>query len=235
MIGVVVASKLAVIREGMKRILMPHEDIKVVGEINLAEEIRPPPLWSLAQIMVVVHSSAAACDDHLHWLRRECPSLQLIVVAPSPSLAQVQSALQLGARGLLHSACAVGQLPAAIRAVSAGRLYLNKEISRLIAVDVQELGKDHSHRALTQRELEIFTKLASGRKVSEIAAELAISVKTVSTHKSRIMEKMGIGSFSELIQYAINHRLLETEDGIEGKQLDGAPAETVFRYANEKR
>lgn len=230
MIGVVVASRLAVIREGMKRILEPHEDIAIVGEVSRAEEVSSVGSWAQAQVMIVVHSSAVLWEEHLQQARDACPSLQLIVVARSPTLPQVQAAFRLGARGLLHSGCAVGHLPEAIRAVSAGRVYMNKETASLIATDVQDLNKDHTHHSLTQRELEIFKKLASGAKVSEIAGELEISVKTVSTHKARIMEKMGLGSTSELIHYAIIHHLRDSAaTACSSSSVDGQPVRSTFR------
>jgi DNA-binding NarL/FixJ family response regulator len=87
---------------------------------------------------------------------------------------------------------------------------MHEEVGRLVAADFGDIGKDYTHRSLSQREFEIFKHLAAGQKVSEIASELGISIKTVSTHKSRLMEKMGMHSHSQLIQYAVANSLFDT-------------------------
>jgi DNA-binding NarL/FixJ family response regulator len=77
----------------------------------------------------------------------------------------------------------------------------------MLVADLDEIKKDHTHKSLTHREMDIFLRLAAGKKISDIAAELGISAKTVSTHKARVMEKMGMSSSSQLIQYAIVNSL----------------------------
>lgn len=203
MISVVLASRLAVIREGMKRILLPQDDIDVVGEVSRAQEVVVNEETSQAEIVVVAHPSIPDGEDYLRFLQRECPSLRVIVVTRSPTVSHVVSALRNGARGLLSARCSAAHLPAAIRAVSAGNIYMHEEVSRLVAQDLGDIDRDHSHRSLTQRELEIFVKLASGMNGTAIARELGISAKTVSTHKTRMMDKMGIRSMSQLVQYAV--------------------------------
>lgn len=209
MISVVLASGMMVVREGMKRILLSHHDIEVVAEVKHPSELAATAQLPLEAVMVVAHLTSSSGQDALLSLQKLCPTLRVIVVTRTPTMQQILSALRLGVRGLLDASCAANHLPTAIRAVSSGRIYMHEDVSRIVANDLDEVGKDHSHRALTQRELEIFLKLASGKKVSEIAAELNISVKTVSTHKVRMMEKMGMTSFSQLVQYAIAHRLFE--------------------------
>lgn len=214
MISVVLASRLTIIREGMKRILLQQEDIKVIAEVRHTREVLAQEGIGDADVVVVAHPSISGGNDYLAYLQQECPSLRVIVVARSPTLPQVLAELRMGVRGLLNASCAVGHLPAAIRAVSAGKIYLHEEISRIVAADLTEVWKDHTHKSLTPRELEIFMRLAVGCKVSEIAAELAISVKTVSTHKARLMEKMGIISTSQLIQYAIVNKMFDADVSI---------------------
>ena len=89
---------------------------------------------------------------------------------------------------------------------------MHEEVGRLVAADLNELGKDYTHRSLTRREFDIFKRLAAGEKVSEIAMQLGISVKTVSTHKSRLMQKMDIHSYSQLVQYAVANSLFDTPE-----------------------
>lgn len=207
MISVVLASRLAVIREGMKRILLQQEDIDIVGEVARAQEMVINERMLQADIVVVAHPSNIDGEEYLCFLRRECPSLRIIIIARVPTALQVFSALRNGARGLLSTRCSVTHLPAAIRSVSAGNVYMHEDVSCLVAQNLGTLDRDHTHHALTQREFEVFLKLAGGERVTEIGRALGISAKTVSTHKTRIMEKMGMRSMSQLVQYAIVNRL----------------------------
>lgn len=220
-IHVVLASSLTVLREGMKRILHPQYDIRVMAEVSHASEILSNENLLMADVLVVIaHPTNMGGTDCLERLRKANPSLKLIIIARSPSLHQILNMLRGGVRGLLDAGCAANQLPAAIRAVSSGRLYMHEEVGRLVAADLGEVSKDFTHRSLTQREFEIFEHLAVGDKVSEIATRLGISIKTVSTHKSRLMEKMGIRSHSQLIQYAVANGLF---NGLADRRIDKDP------------
>jgi DNA-binding NarL/FixJ family response regulator len=206
-INTVLVSRLVVIREGMKRILLPYEDIRILAEVGQPADILADRNMPCGAVLVVAYPEAVVGSDDLVQLRRRCPDMAMVVVVRSPTLIQVLSALRMGVRGLLHASCAASHLPAAIRAVASGKVYMAEDVSNLILADLGAASKDHTHTALTQRELEIFMRLAAGRKMSEIAVELRISIKTVSTHKTRMMDKMGMTSSSQLIQYAIVNSL----------------------------
>lgn len=210
-ITVVLVSGLSILREGMKRILLQQDDIEVVAEVSHVHEVPCNEALRLADVVVVVvNPTSSEGNDYLLSLRRENPSLRIIIITRSPTLHQILSILRAGVRGLLNASCAANHLPCAIRAVSSGKLYLQEEVSRLIATDLGELGRDHTHTALTPRELEVFMKLAAGHKVSEIGLALGINIKTVSTHKARLMEKMGFTTSSQIIQYAIVNDMFDT-------------------------
>ena len=210
-ITVVLASRLTILREGMKRILLPQGDIEVIGEVDHACEVFSHESYLQADVIVaVVDSTMNGGGDFLLHLPKQNPLLRVIVIMRSPTVHQILSILRAGVRGLLDTSCAANNLPAAIRAVSSGKLYMHEEVSRLVAANISEFGRDHTHTALTQRELDVLMKLAAGHKVSEIALEFGISIKTVSTHKARLMEKMGFTTLSQVIQYAIANHLFDT-------------------------
>jgi len=215
MTSIILASQLSVIREGMKRILLAHDDMHVIAELADSGEIKHDIL-ALADVVIVAQMPSAGRDDFLPILRRDFPLSRVIVVARTPNLQQVVATLKTGVRGLLDTSCSAAQLVAAIRAVSAGKIYLHDVVSDLMTADLEVMSKDHSHNALTQRETEIFMRLAIGKKVSEIALELGISIKTVSTHKAHIMERMGMASSSQLVQYAIANGLFHSADNHSG-------------------
>lgn len=210
MIKVVIASKLAVLREGAKRILLPQDDIDVIAEVAHLRELSSDNAMLGADVLIVVADSASVDEsEHLSQLHQERPSLRVVILLRFPTLQQILAILRIGVRGLMSASSAASQLPSAVRAISSGRLYLNDELTRLLIPDHKDVGNDYTHKSLTDRELEIFLKLAAGKKVSEIAAQLGISSKTVSTHKSRLMEKMHMTTFSQLVQYAIAYGLCD--------------------------
>jgi DNA-binding NarL/FixJ family response regulator len=209
MTSVVLVSKLSIIREGMKRILSACDDIEVVGEANYATEYFTTGKVPCAQVIILAYPGRIIANEELSQLQKKCPELRVIIVVHFSTLHQVLSAFKMGVHGLLNASCAASHLPAAIRAVSSGKIYMHEQVSSLIVADLDEINKDHTHKSLTHREMEIFLRLAAGRKISDIAAELGISAKTVSTHKARVMEKMGMNSSSQLIQYAIFNSLFE--------------------------
>lgn len=212
MIRVMLASSLTVLREGMKRILSQQDDIDVIAEVKDVLDLLSDERLAQADVLIMVGLSPAGDTVQcLLHLRQRKPSLQVVFVARSPNLHQVLSIIGTGVRGFLAASSAATHLPAAIRAVSSGRIYLHDEMSSLVATDLNKIGKDRTHRSLTHREFEIFLLLATGTKVSEIASRLGISVKTVSTHKSRMMEKMDMRSVSQLVQYAIVHGVFEAQ------------------------
>lgn len=208
MISVVLASPLPVLREGMKRVLHNQRDIAVVAEVSGTHEVYADEKMLHANVLVIVAHppSTSSVADLLH-LKRRNPKLGVIVIMRSPSVPQVLAVLRSGVRGLLNSSCEADHLPNAIRAVSSGRLYMHEEVSKVVAAGIGQFRKDHTHHALSKRELDVFLRLASGSRISEIAAQLGISAKTVSTHKARMMEKMGLTSTSQIVQYAIVHDL----------------------------
>lgn len=206
-IYVVLVSNLAVLREGMKRILLQCDDIGVIAELDNVDDLNGGELIQGRSLVVVMTHPGQGGYTFLSRLNGREHPLRVIHIVRSPSLSEVLGLLRNGAHGVLDASCAANHLATAIRAVSTGRIYLHEEVARLVAGNLTELGKDRSHTSLTQRELEIFAKLASGQRVTEIADQLGISVKTVSTHKTRLMEKMNMATQSQLVQYAIAHGL----------------------------
>ncbi|MEW6760749.1 MAG: response regulator transcription factor [Pseudomonadota bacterium] len=210
MIKVVIASNLVVLREGAKRILSPQADIDVIAEVAHLQELSSNNALLCADVLIVIADTPSVDgNEHLSLLNQERPSLRVVILLRFPTLQQILSILRTGVRGLLSASSAASHLPTAVRAISSGRLYLNDELTRLLIPDHRDISKDYTHRSLTDRELEIFLKLAAGKKVSEIAAQLGISSKTVSTHKSRLMEKMHMTTFSQIVQYAIAYGLCD--------------------------
>jgi DNA-binding NarL/FixJ family response regulator len=117
-------------------------------------------------------------------------------------------AIRAGAQGYLTKESAGTQLVGAIHKVASGRPYISPEVAEQLALNIMAPNEQLLHKQLSDREFEVFTLLVGGKSITEIANSLHLSVKTVSTHKTRIMQKMGMTSLSEMVQYAVAHRLL---------------------------
>jgi DNA-binding NarL/FixJ family response regulator len=138
----------------------------------------------------------------------EAPRLRILVLTMHEEDQYAVRAIRAGAQGYLTKESAPSQLVSAIRRIAEGRPYISANVAEQLALGVMPGGSDDEpHKHLSDREFEVFQLLVGGRSISEIAAQLHLSVKTVSTHKTRILQKMSVQSVADLVRYAIRHRL----------------------------
>lgn len=215
MINVVLVSSQPLLCLGMRCILAPHHDLQVLGSSPHPHDIEGGA--AVADVVVLAATTLLhGADEVLADLQQRYRSARIVMIVRCPTLQQVLAALRADVRGLLSSQCTEGDLPGAIRTVAAGRIYLHDDVARIVGADLDGIARDRTHGALTGREFDILVRLAGGGKVTTIAHQMGISVKTVSTHKTRLMEKMGFDSLSQLVQYAIGHRLVVLPRAIDG-------------------
>jgi len=141
-------------------------------------------------------------------VKDESPKLRTLVLTMHEEDQYAVRAIRAGAAGFLTKESAPGQLVSAIRRLAEGRLYISPSVAEQLALDVQAHHDEAPHKHLSDREFEVFQLLVGGRSVSDIAAQLHLSVKTVSTHKTRVLQKMRAASVADLVRYAIHHRLV---------------------------
>ena len=146
--------------------------------------------------------------DLIRQIRTESPKLSILVLMMYEEEQYAVRSIRAGAQGYLTKESAGSQLVTAIKRVASGRPYISMEVAEQLALDIMTPEKELPHKQLSNREFEIFNMMASGRSITDIATQLHLSVKTVSTHKSRILVKMGMHSLAEIVQYAIAHNLL---------------------------
>ena len=142
-------------------------------------------------------------------LKAEKPKMRILVLSMHSEAQYAVRAVKAGASGYLTKDSAADQLVAAIRRIAAGGAFVSPETAERLALDFDRPADAPPHTLLSDREFQVFRLIVSGRSVTQIANDLALSVKTVSTHKTRVMEKMGLANQTELIQYAIRHQLLD--------------------------
>jgi DNA-binding NarL/FixJ family response regulator len=139
----------------------------------------------------------------------EKPKLRILVLSMHQELQYAVRAIKSGASGYLTKESAPTQLVQALRRVAAGGAFISSEVAEQLALGVMHGGDAPAHESLSDREFEVFRLLADGVSVTDIAVGLKLSVKTVSTHKANLMQKMGLQNHSELIRYAIKHGVSE--------------------------
>ncbi len=145
-------------------------------------------------------------------VRAEKPKLRVLVLSMHQEQQYAVRAIKAGASGYLTKESASAQLVSAIRKVAGGGAFITEAVAEQLALGAMPQADGPPHSALSDREFQVFRLLVSGKAVSNIADELNLSVKTVSTHKARIMQKMNMSNPTELIRYALQHRLIDDPD-----------------------
>jgi DNA-binding NarL/FixJ family response regulator len=210
-IRVLLADDHAIVRAGLKEILADTGDIRVTDEAGNGHEVIARIRASEHEVLVMDMSMPGRSGIELiRQVRKEKPKLRVLVLSMHSEEQYAVRALKAGASGYLTKDSAADELVAAIRRIAGGGAYVSPETAQRLALDYARPADAAPHSLLSDREFQVFRLIAGGKSVSEIAADLALSVKTVSTHKTRLMEKMHFANQSELIQYAIRHQLLDS-------------------------
>ena len=209
MIRIVIADDHTLMREGLKRILESTDDIEVVGEatdgFGVLAHVRK---GGFDLLLLDLSMPGRSGIDLIRQIRTESPKLPVLVLTMYEEEQYAIRSIRAGAQGYLTKESAGTQLVHAIRKVASGKPYISIEVAEQLALDIMTPEKPLPHSQLSNREFEIFNLLAQGKTVTDIGQQLHLSVKTVSTHKSRILNKMGMHSISELVRYAVAHNLL---------------------------
>jgi len=210
MIKILIADDHAVVREGVKQIVSETSDMVVAGEAENGQQV-----LDLSQtikegvILLDIAMPGRGGIDTLKQLKAESPDLPVLILSMYPEDQYAVRALRAGASGYLTKESAPEELIAAIRKVSGGGKYVSSSLAEKLAVHIERESEKPIHERLSDREYQVVLMLASGRTVKEIADELALSVKTISTHRVRALNKMGMKNNSELTYYAIRKGLIE--------------------------
>ena len=207
MIRVLLADDHTLVREGLKQLLAATADIRVAAEAANGDEARALAKSNDYELAVLDMSMPGLSGIELiKRLQIEKPRLRLLVLSMHGEAQYAARALKAGAGGYLTKDSASAQLVGAIRKVAAGGVHISEAAAALLVGAVAGADKP-PHALLSDREFEVFRLLVAGRGPTEIAEQLHLSVKTVSTHKTRILEKMGMESTADLVRYAVEHHL----------------------------
>jgi len=206
---VVLVDDHAVVRAGFRQLITETDDLEVVGEAGTAAAA----LELVAKIgcdvlLLDISLPDAAVIDTVGALKRRCPDLPVLVVSMHPEEQYAVNLLRAGVSGFFPKAGEAATLLDAIRTVAGGRKYVSPALAELLALEATGNAPEPPHRKLSNREFQIFSQLAAGKTVTQIAEEIHLSVKTVSTYRTRIMQKMNCSRNAELTAYALRHNLM---------------------------
>lgn len=213
MIRIVVADDHTIVREGLKQVLSAAPDLSIVGEAQSGHEVLQRVRDLEFDVLLLDLSMPGKSGIELiKQVRTEKPKLRILVLSMHQEQQYAVRAIKAGASGYLTKDSAAVQLVAAIRKVAAGGAFITEAVAEQLAFGAMPQTEGLPHDALSDREFQIFRLLASGEAVSKIAEALSLSVKTVSTHKARIMQKLNMSNLAELVRYAMKHRLIDDPD-----------------------
>jgi DNA-binding NarL/FixJ family response regulator len=214
MIRVLLADDHHVVRAGLRELLSGAGDITVAGEATNGHEVLERIRGADYDLAVLDMSMPGRSGIELiRLVKAERPKLRILMLSMHSEEQWAVRALRAGASGYLTKEAAPDELVAAIRRIAAGGAYVTPETAERLALDANRDSDAPPHTLLTDREFQVFRMIASGASVGEVAKRLSLSVKTVSTHKTHIMEKMGLANPAELIRYALEHKLLDDTGG----------------------
>ena len=210
---VLLADDHAIIRDGLRQILGETEDLEVAGEAANGQEVLTQVRerdWDLLVLDISMPGRSGL--DLIRLVKDERPHLPVLILSMHHEEQYAVRALHAGAAGYLTKESDADLLLYAMRRVAAGGVYVSDKVAELMARGLRPVTSELPHNLLSDREYQVFSLLVQGQGLSDIATELSLSVKTISTHKTRILQKMGMGNLSELVRYAISHRLVEADD-----------------------
>ncbi len=210
MLRILIADDHAIVRKGLKQILLEEYPSAIIEEVNDAEGVIKKTIRNEWDIIISdLSMSGRSGLDVVRQLKQNFPKLPVLILSIYPEEQYAIRVLKAGAAGYLSKDAAAEELVEAVQRVLQGRKYISSSIAEKIADDLGHDSSDKApHEFLSDREFEVFKLIASGKSISEIAERLSLSSSTVSTHRVRILIKMKMKTNAELTRYALDNKLI---------------------------
>lgn len=209
MIKILIADDHAIVRHGLKQIITSDSQMMIVGEASNGNELLDLVRKTSVDVVVLdINMPGRNGLETLKDLKRDYPSLPVIILSMHPEDQYAVRVIKAGAASYMNKETAPDELITAIKRVYRGGKYISPQIAELLAYHIGSNHQAEPHKSLSDRELEVFYSLAGGKTVGQISEELNLSVKTISTYRTRILEKMNMTTNAELVRYAFEYRLL---------------------------
>lgn len=199
-----------ILRNGIRAFIEDHSDLKVVAEAaNGREAIDMVRTTELDVLIMDISMPGQSGIDALAMIRAKAPDVGIIILSGFPEEHYAVSLIRQGASAYLNKQCDPSEIVDAVRKVANGHRYISAAVAELLAQQLNKSDDGPAHGRLSEREFQVFLRLAKGETVGAIADDLSLSVKTVSTYRTRIMEKLNLSSNSDLTYYAMKNGLLD--------------------------
>lgn len=210
MIRVLVADDHQIVRAGLARLIGDEADMTVVAEAASGNDVvRLLETHPVDVLLLDIAMPECNGIDCLRLVRRSHPALPVLMLSGYPESHYAVNTMRAGASGYLSKLASPDEIVRAIRLAARGRKYVSDEAASLIAAEISRPTSAPVHEDLSEREFQVFLKLAQGSSTSSIAASLGLSVKTVTTYRARLLQKLGLRSNADLTQYALRHGLMD--------------------------
>ena len=210
MIKIGIVDDHAIVRSGLRQCFSDHVDLRVAGGASNGREAIDLVRNTEIDVLVMDLSMPGQSGlDALAMLRAKAPDMGILILSGYPEEHYAMNLIRQGASGYLNKECEPTEIVEAIRTIALGRRYLTPVVAELLAQQLHRKDSALAHEQLSEREFQVFLKLAKGATAGEIAEILSLSVKTVSTYRTRLMEKMALSSNSDLTYYALKNGLID--------------------------
>jgi len=210
LIRILIADDHQIVRAGFAHFIADQSDMRVEAEAASGDEvIRLVTSKKFDVVLLDIAMPNKNGIDCLRIIRQTQPKLPVLILSSYPETNYAVNTLRAGANGYITKGAAPNELVRAIRIVARGKKYISEATAELLSAELTRADDRKLHENLSEREFQVFRKLAEGMSATRIADELAISVKTVSTYRARILDKMGFKANADLTYYAITHQLLD--------------------------
>jgi len=208
-IRVLITDDHAIVREGLRRILDASPDIAAACEAaDGIDALRQIPICKPNAVLVDISMPGMSGIELIGRIHADYPKMPVLVLSMHKEEQFAVRALRAGAAGYLTKDCAPEQLAHAIRKIVSGARFITPEVAEALANAIVPTQTETPHKQLSNREFQIFCMLASGKSINDIAQELSLSANTVSTHKRRLMCKLGVDNNAGMVQYAFKHQII---------------------------
>ncbi|MCU0921517.1 MAG: response regulator transcription factor [Burkholderiaceae bacterium] len=210
MIRIAIVDDHAMVRAGLRQFFADQADFEVVAEAaNGREALDIVRRGGVDVVVLDISMPGQSGVDALAAIRAREPELPVLILSGFAEEHYATTLLRQGASGYLNKDCDPEDIVKAIRTVARGRKYITAGVAERLAEGLGGGGDKPAHETLSERELQVFLRLAQGETIGHMAESLSLSVKTVSTYRTRVMEKMGLASNSDLTYYALKHGLIQ--------------------------
>ena len=204
-----IADDHPIVRRGLKELINDEKDMKVECEAASAEEaMTAMKNYAIDVILLDISMPGKSGIDIIHDLKTEYPKKPILVLSAMAEEIYAKRVIQNGAFGFINKESAPDLLISAIRKVHSGKKYISPKLAEIIVEDMAADEKKSLHEKLSSREFEVLRLIGNGKTVGEISKILNLSVTTISTYRSRILDKLGLRNNSEIIQFCVNEKLI---------------------------